>query len=101
LNAKRLAYFLLLLLISAQIDDVWDAAPTSSSASLVDDNDEYLPAQRRPQEEQIALAQWPPLVDMKAQAADWSVVHKCPPSGPDPAPPFTLQPLFAFMPLRI
>src|SRR5262245_25165482 len=57
LNAKRPAYFLLLLLISAQLDDAWAAALASPSAPIAEDNDEYLPAQRRPQEEETALGQ--------------------------------------------
>jgi hypothetical protein len=101
LKAKRLAYFLLLLLISAQLDDAWAAAPASPPAPIAEENDEYLPAQRRPQDEQIALAHWPPFAGLKAQPADLSVAQKCPPSGPNPAPPFAPKPLLAFMPLRI
>jgi hypothetical protein len=100
LNAKRLAYLLLLLLISAQVDDVWAVAPASPSAPLADD-DEYLPAPRRPQEEQIAVGKWLPFVGRKAQPADVPVVPKRPPSGSNPATPFTPQPLYAFMSLRI
>ena len=100
MNAKRLAYLLLLLLISAQVDDVWAVSPASPSAPLADD-DEYLPAQRRPQEELIALGQGLPFVGLKAQPADLSVVQKRPRSGSSPATPFTPQPLYAFMSLRI
>ena len=99
--AKRPAYFLFLLLISAQFDDAWAAAPASPSAPLADDKDEYLPAQRRPQEEQIALSQWSPSGWLKAQPADSSVVQRRLPSGSNPATPFTPQPLYAFMFLRI
>jgi hypothetical protein len=101
LNAKRPAYFLLLLLISAQLDDGWAAAPASPSAPLVDDDDEYLPAQRRPQEEQIALGQWLPFAGLKVQPADSAVVQKGLSSRSNPATPFTPQPLYAFMSLRI
>jgi hypothetical protein len=100
LNAQRLAYLLLLLLISAQVDDVWAAAPASPSAPLADD-DEYLPAQRRPQEEQVALGQRLPFVGLKAPPADLSAAQKRPPSGSNPARPFTPQPLYTFMSLRL
>jgi hypothetical protein len=100
LNAKRLAYLLLLLLFSAQVDDIWAVAPASPSAPLADD-DEYLPAQPRPQEEQIALGQGLPFVGLKAQPADLPVVPKRPPSGPNLATPFTPEPLYAFVSLRL
>ena len=100
MNAKRLPYLLLLLLISAQVDDAWPVAPSSQSAPLADD-DEYLPAQQRPEEEQIASGQWLPFVGLKAQPADLPVVPKRPPSGSTPATPFAPQPLYAFLPLRI
>ena len=100
MNAKRLPYLLLLLLISAQVDDAWPVAPSSQSAPLADD-DEYLPAQRRPQEAQSALGQGLPFVGLKAQPADLSAVQKRPPSGSNPATRFTPQPLYAFMSLRI
>jgi hypothetical protein len=100
LSANRLAYLLLLLLISAQVDDVWAATPASPSAPLADD-DEYLPAQQRPEEEQIALGQGLPFVGLRAPPADLPVAQKRPPSGPNPATPFTPQPLYAFMSLRL
>jgi hypothetical protein len=101
LNAKRLPYLLVLLLISALVDDTWAVAPDSPFASAAEDNDEYLPAQRRPQEELITLGQWPPFVCLEAQPADLSAVQARLPSGPNPATPFTPQPLYAFMSLRI
>jgi hypothetical protein len=101
LNAKRRAYFLLLLLISAQLDDAWAAAPASPSAPIAEDNDEYLPAQRRPQEEEIALGQELPFACLKAQPADSPVAQQRLSSRSNPATPFTPQPLFAFMSLRI
>ena len=100
MSANRLPYLLLLLLISAQVDDVWAVAPASPSAPLADD-DEYLPAQRRPQEELIAPGQGLPFVGLHAQPADLPVAQKRPPSGSNPATPFTPQPLYAFLPLRL
>jgi hypothetical protein len=101
LNAKRPAYLLILLLISAQLDDTWAAAPGSPSAPIAEENDEYLPAQQRPQEEQIALGQEVPFAGLKTQPADSPVAQKRLSSGSNPATPFTPQPLFAFMSLRI
>jgi hypothetical protein len=101
LNAKRAAYFLLLLLISAQLDDAWAAAPASLSVPIAEENDEYLPAPRQPQEEQIPLGQWLPLAGLKVQPADSSVVQKRLSSRSNPATPFAPQPLYAFMSLRI
>jgi hypothetical protein len=50
---KPFAYLLILLLMWAQVDDYWAGALAfPSSAAPAADDDEYLPAQRRAQEQQ-------------------------------------------------
>jgi hypothetical protein len=42
MRTKRFAYFLILLLFWALVDNYWDLSPTSQSRVLVDDDDEYI-----------------------------------------------------------
>src|SRR5262245_8891908 len=98
---KWYAYLLVLLLISAQADDALAAAPVLPSAPLADDNDNYLPAQRRPQEEQSATRQRPIFFRMKPVTGNSSVVRRGVPSELDQTVPFTPPPLYVFMSLQI
>jgi hypothetical protein len=98
---KRLAYLLLLLVISAQVDEAWVVAPVSPSVPLADDDDEYLPAQRRVGGEQYASGQGPTNIGLKPQAAESSVVRRGVPSEWDLTTPFTPPPLYLFMSLQI
>jgi hypothetical protein len=98
---NRQAYFLALLLIWAQVDDAWAAAPASPSESLADDDDEYLPARRRPQEEEGSLQQKPVFVGLKPQNADLPPVQRDVPSEWNLTTSFAPPPLYFFMSLQI
>jgi hypothetical protein len=96
---KRLTYFLVFLLISAQVDDAWAVAPDLPSAPVADDNDEYLPAQRQLRDEQSS-DQETTFVGIEPRSADflpgrrarfeWNLTT-----------PFTPRPLYVFMSLQI
>jgi hypothetical protein len=96
---KWLACFLILLLLSASVDDVWAVAPLSPSAPIADD-DEYLPAQRRLQDEQ-ASGKEPVFVGLKPQAADFPLVRRGVSSEWTLTTPFTAPPLYVFLSLQI
>ena len=66
---KRIGYFLVLLLLSAPFDDAWAVAPASPAAPLTDDNDDYLPVQRRPEEELSPHRLGPVFTTLKPRAA--------------------------------
>jgi hypothetical protein len=96
---KRLAYLLLLLLISAQVDDTWAVAPVSPSAPLADD-DEYLPSQWRAQEE-CPPRQGPVLVGLEPQTADLPLVRRGVPLEWGRTTPFAPPSLYVLMSLQI
>ena len=98
---NRLAYLLILLLISAQVDDAWAVALDSSSAPLADDDNEYLPSQQRPPEEECSPCQKPVFLGLKPQTADFSLVRRGLPSEWTLTTPFTPPPLCVFMSLQI
>ena len=99
---KRLPCLLILLLISAQVDDSWAVAPVLPSASLPDDNEEYLPAQRRLQEQRSSPRQEPVVFDsVRLHHAALSFVPRGVPSERNLTTPFTPPPLYAFMSLQI
>jgi hypothetical protein len=47
MSRPGIPYFLLLLMCSAQLDDAWVVAVASPRPCLSDDDDEYLPVERR------------------------------------------------------
>ena len=98
---KRFAYLWVLLLMSAQVDEAWAVAPDFSSAVLADDNDEFLPAQRRPQEELTSSRQKPVLSIGTPRTADFSFVSRGVPSEWNSTTPFSPPPLYVFMSLQI
>jgi hypothetical protein len=60
MRIKGAAYFLVLLLAWAQVDDAWAASPLPPSASPLDDADgEYLPGETQQRREQSAEGQAP------------------------------------------
>src|SRR5262249_52790402 len=69
LPMKRVAFFLILLLTWAQVDDVWALVPVSPSAALAD-NDEYLPAQRQREVKASASRKQPVSIVRHAQGGD-------------------------------
>jgi hypothetical protein len=100
LRMNRLVYLLILLLISAQFDDFWAVAPGLPSAPLADD-DEYLPAQLRPQDEQSSSRREPMFACLRPQTADIFLVRTRVPSASNLTIPFTPPPIYVFMSLQI
>jgi hypothetical protein len=100
---KRHAYFLILLFFSAQVDDGWAVAPVLPSAPAPlpdDDNDEYLPTQRRLRDEQTA-SQEPAFVGHKPESVDFPLARGGVPSEWSLTTPFMSPPLYVFMCLQI
>jgi hypothetical protein len=97
---SRLAYLLLLLLISAQVDNYWAAAPLVPSAPQADD-DEYLPSPQRPQEEECSPHQKPVFAGLKPQTVNLPLVRRGVTSERNVTPPFTPPPLYVFMSLQL
>jgi hypothetical protein len=97
---NRLASFLILLLILAQVDDYWAASPVLPSVPLADD-DEYLPAQQRPKNEERSSHKKPVFVGLKTRTADLPLARRGMPSKWNLTTPFTPPPLYLFMSLQI
>ena len=98
---NRLAYLLILLLISALVDDFWAAAPVLPSAPLADDDDEYLPSQRRPREDECPAHQKPAFVGLQPRTAAFPLVRRGVPSERNLTTPFTPPPLDVLTSLQI
>jgi hypothetical protein len=98
---KPLVYLLIFLMIWAQGDDAWAVALDLSSAPLVEDDDEYLPLQRRLQEEESSPSQNPVFVGLRPHTAGSSHVRRGMPSEWNLTTPFTAPPLYVFMSLQI
>jgi hypothetical protein len=96
---KRFASFLILLLLSAQLDDYWAIAPPLASATLADDDNEYLPSQRRAREE--SADQKAAFADLQPRLADVPSERRALPFERNPATPFTPPPLYVLMSLQI
>ena len=97
---KRLSYLLIFLLISAQMDDAWAAAPIVPSAPLTDE-EEYLPAQRQVREAQSSSDPRPIFVDLEHQTSDFLLGRGGAPSERNLTTPFTPPFLYVFMSLQI
>jgi hypothetical protein len=98
---KQLAHLLVLLLISAQVDDAWAVAPVLPSAPLSDENDEYLPAQRQLQGAASVSRQTPAFNHLKTRAADFAPVRSRVPSEWNLTTPLAPPSLYVFMSLQI
>jgi hypothetical protein len=98
---KQFAYLLILLLTSTQVDDAWVGAPASPSASLPLDDDEYLPAPRRPQERPPSYRQRPALGAVTLRQTGPPVAPRGEPSEWNLTTPFGPPPLYVFMSLQI
>jgi hypothetical protein len=96
---KRLAYLLILLLLSAQVDDAWAVVAVSPSVPLADDGD-YLPAQRRLRDEQPPGRE-PVFVGREPRTAAFPLVRRGTPFEWNLSTPFTPPPLYVFMSLQI
>jgi hypothetical protein len=98
---NRLVYLLILLVISALVDDFWAAAPALPSAPLADDDDEYLPSQRRPQEDECPPHHQPVFVGLQPRTADFPLARRRVPSERNLTTPFTPSPLYVLTSLQI
>jgi hypothetical protein len=98
---KWLACLLILLLISAQIDDAWVVVPVLPPAPLPDGNDEYLPAQWSSRVEQSSSRQRPVFDAVKLRTADFAFVPRSVPSEWNLTTTFAPPPLYVFMSLQI
>src|SRR5437870_20552 len=97
---KTGVYFLLLLLLSAQADDVWAVAPISPSAPLADD-DEFLVPDSRPCAERSSCREKSMRSRIGPRPEVWSVVGWGMPSEWKLTSPFVHPPLYVFMSLQI
>jgi hypothetical protein len=98
---RRLAFILILLLVSAKVDNAWACAPVVPSAPLTDDDDEYLPSQRRPEEGPSSPRQKPAFLGLKSEATGRPLVRRGVPPGRDLTTPFAPRPLYVLMSLQI
>jgi hypothetical protein len=97
---KLYAYLLIFLVMSAQVDDFWAGDPTlPTSAPPVADNDEYLPAQRRPEEEESFCHQRPIFESVMPHLA--TILPTNVQARWNLTTPFTPPPLYAFMSMQI
>ena len=85
---NRLLYLLILLLISAQVDNYWDVRPVSSSAQLADEDDEYLASERQTQADECSGSREQMFFGTKPRTADLSFVPRSVPSGWNLTTPF-------------
>jgi hypothetical protein len=99
---KRHAYLLILLLLWSQADDVLAFASVLPSAPLADDDDnEYVPSQRREQEEESRPDNTPAFAGHKPQTADFPLVRRGVRLEWNLITPFTPAPLYVFLSLQI
>jgi hypothetical protein len=73
---RRLLYLLIFLVISAQVDNYWTVRPVLLSASLVDEDDEYISSERQMQVEESSARQAPMFFGMILHTADISFVPR-------------------------
>ena len=98
---KWCAYFLILVTLWDQVDDVLAIAFVLPSVPVADEDDDYLPAQRRSHEEESVVHKGPAFVRLKPRTADVPPVRSSVPFGWSLTTPFTSSPLYAFMSLQI
>jgi hypothetical protein len=97
---NRLVYLLILLLVSAQVDEYWAAVPVLPSAPQADD-EEYPPSPQRPREEECSPHRKRVFAGLKPRTADLPLVRRGVPSAWDLTTPFAPPPLYVFMSLQI
>jgi hypothetical protein len=100
---KRFAYLLVLALLWVQVDDAWAVVPVTPSAPLANDvDDEYLPSQRRSEQEEASSARQNRLfVSREPQVADFPPVRRGALLERGLTTPFTAPPLYLLMSLQI
>src|SRR5436305_5713177 len=101
LQMKRFAYFLVVLLLGAQLDEAWAEAPVLPSAPLAADNDDYLPATCRAREEHSPYRQEPLLDGLKPRTAEFWSARSSVPSERNLTAPLAPTSLYVFMSLQI
>ena len=97
---KWRAYLLVVLLLSAQVNDAWTFAPVSPSAPLADDNDEYLPEQRQLRDEQ-SHGQEPVIVGRQPWTTALPLVGRGTPFERNLPMPYSYPSLYDFISLQI
>jgi hypothetical protein len=96
------ALILILLLLSAKVDNAWAVAPDVPTAPLTDDDDDdYLPSQRRPEEAESSPHHKPVFLGPKSEATGRPSARRGGPPGRGLTTPFAPRPLYVFMSLRI
>jgi hypothetical protein len=99
---NRIAYTLLFLLCSAQVDDVCAVTLAPSSARLADDgDDEYPPLRWRRQEEEVSAGQRPAFAGADTRAVIPALVRSSEPSGRGLTTRCALPPLYLLVSLQI
>jgi hypothetical protein len=98
---RWLAFILILLLVSAKADNALAVAPVVPSAPLTDDDDEYLPSQRRPEEGPSFPGHKPAFLGLKSEATGRPSARRVVPPGRGLTTPFAPRPLYVFMSLQI
>jgi hypothetical protein len=101
MRTKPFAYFLILLITLAQVDDVWIVVPVSPLAALADDNDEYLPSRRPPLQGRSSSHRKPAFAGQQLSTGCFSFVPKLLPSGQSLPATFAPHSLYVFMSLQI
>jgi hypothetical protein len=98
---KGLIYFLTLLLIFAQTDDCWAISAAPTLIPLTDDDDEYLPAQQRPEQNLSSCRQGLSLVKLKSNSAVFDRISDARAIASDVPPKSLLAGLYVLMVLLI
>jgi hypothetical protein len=100
---KRIAYFLILLVITDLVDDAWAVAsvlPGTSLAADDDYDDEYLPAQQQSGRDR-SLSRQPVFLGWNPRTAELSSGRRGLPVGWDLTARFAPPPLYVLMSLQI
>jgi hypothetical protein len=102
MRRNRAAYFLILLLFSAQVDDSWDI-PSSYQNQTVDEDDEYLPVGREQDLQQSSKSQRSVLADPILSPSDFFSYPRTGgvASGTLLDAPVGPSPLYVFMSLQL
>jgi hypothetical protein len=103
-SMKRLAYFLILLLITDQVDDAWAFAPawaTTPVAADDDYDDDYLPVQRQSARELSPCGHGPAFLGRDRQAAELTSCRRGVPSRSGLTGPFAPPALYVLVSLQI
>jgi hypothetical protein len=101
---KRLAYFLMLLLVIDLVDDAWAVAPVAFDTPLAADNDyddDYLAVQQQSGQELFPSHHEPAFLGRNPQTAELSFCRRGLPLGWDLTVPFAPPPLYVLMSLQI